>query len=441
MAQLKVALVGRPNVGKSALFNLICKKRYSIVDEAEGITRDRLYAEADFFGKPFTLIDTGGIDPITEGDFQEEILTQAEIAIMEADVIIQVVDVEVGVTSLDEEVARRLLRTKKPLTIAVNKVDHPGREAQVGAFYALGISKVVATSATHGFQIAELLETAFDGITFPEAEERDNNTIRVALIGRPNVGKSTLTNHLLNEKRCVVSPIAGTTRDSIDIEVTHGEQRYTLIDTAGIRRKKAEHEVVDKFAAIRTQKAIERADVCVLILDAREGMTHQEKRIARDIEKQGKGLLLLFNKWDLVQGFRMEHCLKAVREEIPFIQYCPAFMISAKNGRNTEMLFPTIQGVYSQLSHRISTGELNRFIEKAIQKFHPPMLTGKRLRIYYMAQVASHPPHFVFFVNRPDLMVDSYKKYLINQFRSFYHFTGAPLQFSLRGKQEKANSG
>ena len=273
-----------------------------------------------------------------------------------------------------------------------------------------------------------------------EEEETDSDTIRVALIGRANVGKSTLVNHLLQEKRCVVSPIAGTTRDSIDIEVTHDDQRYTLIDTAGIRRKKAEHEVVDKFAAIRTKKAIERADVCVLMLDAREGMTHQEKRIARDIEKQGKGLVLLFNKWDLVEGFRMEHCLKSIREEIPFIQYCPAFMISAQTGRNTEMLFPTIQGVYSQLSHRISTGELNRFIERAMQKFHPPMLTGKRLRIYYMAQVASHPPHFVYFVNRPDLMIDSYKKYLSNQFRAFYHFTGAPLHFSLRGKQQQPKS-
>ena len=437
MSQLKLALVGRPNVGKSALFNLICKKRYSIVDEAEGITRDRLYAEADFFGKPFTLIDTGGIDPHSKGDFRDEILTQAEIAIMEADVIVMVVDVEVGVTALDVEVARRLLRTGKPIALAVNKVDHPSREAGVGEFYSLGISKVISTSAAHGFQIAELLEAAFDGVTFPEEESQDADTIRVALIGRPNVGKSTLINHLLQEKRCVVSPIAGTTRDSIDIEVEVDSQRFTLIDTAGIRRKKSEHEVVDKFAAIRTKKAIERADVCVLMLDAREGMTHQEKRIARDIEKQGKGCILLFNKWDLVEGFRMEHCLKSIREEIPFIKFCPAFMTSAKTGRNTEMFFPAIQGVFTQLSHRITTGELNRFIEKAMQKFHPPMLTGKRLRIYYMAQVASNPPHFVFFVNHPDLMIDTYKKYLINQFRTFYHFTGAPLHFSLRGKQER----
>ena len=295
----------------------------------------------------------------------------------------------------------------------------------------------MSTSATHGFQVAELLEAAFEGVTFPEEEESDSETIRVALIGRPNVGKSTLINHLLQEKRCVVSPIAGTTRDSIDIEVEVEGQRYTLIDTAGIRRKKSEHEAVDKFAAIRTKRAIERADVCILMLDAREGMTHQEKRIARDIEEQGKGCIILFNKWDLVEGFRMEHCLRSIREEIPFIQYCPAFMTSALTGRNTEMLFPTVQKVFTQLSYRISTGELNRFLEKAVQKYHPPMITGKRLRIYYMAQVASHPPHFVFFVNRPDLMLDSYQKYLANHFRTFYHFTGSPLHFSLRGKQER----
>lgn len=435
--QIKLALVGRPNVGKSALFNRICKKRISIVDEAEGITRDRLYGDADFFGKPFTVIDTGGIDPHGEGDFHEEIIRQAEIAIEEADSLVMVVDGQVGVTALDLEVAKVLLRTKKPLTLAVNKIDSPMQESLVGEFYRLGITDIVPVSATQNNQIAELLEAALDHLEFPENEETEPDGIRLAIIGRPNVGKSTLINTLLNEERCVVSPIAGTTRDSIDAVVEMGDQRFTLIDTAGIRRKQKEREVVDKFAAIRTERAIERADVCLLILDATEGMTAQEKRIASHIEESGKGCILLFNKWDLVKGVRMEHCLRRVREELGFLEHCPAYFISAKNGRNLKEIYPAAIEVFENLSQRIPTGELNRFLERAMQKYHPPMIQGKRLRIYYMAQVAAHPPHFVLFVNRPDLMLDSYKKYLINSFRKAYAFTGVPLIFSLRGKVQR----
>ncbi len=437
MRPVKIALVGRPNVGKSALFNALARRRLSIVHEEEGVTRDRLYAEADFFGKPLTLIDTGGINPHAKGDFTEEIVEQAVCAIQEADALIMVADVTVGVHPLDEEVARRLLRTKKPVVLAANKVDDLNLEPGVGIFYSLGISKVVSTSATHGLHLAELLEAALEGVELPEEGALPQERVRVALIGRPNVGKSTLMNHLLEEKRCVVSPVAGTTRDSIDVEFTFADQPFTLIDTAGVRKKRSEHEVVDKFAALRTERAMRRADVCVLILDAKEGMTQQEKRIARRIEELGKGCVLLFNKWDLVKGFRMEHCLKEIREEVPFVSHCPTIMISALTGRNTEMILPAVQGVYSELSRRIPTGELNRFLEKSMQRVHPPMVTGKRLRIYYMVQVATRPPYFVFFVNYPDLMVDSYKKYLINQFRTFYHFTGTPLKFDLRGKQRE----
>ncbi|MCX6988028.1 MAG: ribosome biogenesis GTPase Der [Chlamydiae bacterium] len=432
---IKLAIVGRPNVGKSALFNRICKKKIAIVDEAEGITRDRLYAEADFFGKPFQIIDTGGINPNTMVPFQEEIRRQAEIAIEKA--IVMVVDAHTGITLLDDVVAKILHRTKKPVVLAVNKVDNHAQMELVYPFYPLGMKSVIGVSAVQGFHIAELLEAAFAQVKWPEKVAEVESGLKVAMIGRPNVGKSTIVNAILEEDRCVVSPIAGTTRDSIDIEIEHEETRMTLIDTAGIRRKKAEHEVVDKFAAIRTQRAIERADVCVLVMDSLFGMTTQEKRIAEDIESQGKGCILVFNKWDLVHGYRMEHCLKSIRIEASFLNYCPVLFISAKENRNLDQLFPLIKEVYAERGYRVTTGQLNKFIEKVLQRYHPPMIQGKRLRIYYMAQVAAHPPRFILFVNFPELMLESYKKYIINQFREEYTFKGVPLIFELRGKKHR----
>jgi GTP-binding protein len=434
---IKLALVGRPNVGKSALFNRICKKRIAIVDEAEGVTRDRLYADADFFGKPFEVIDTGGINPQSEVLFQEEIRRQAEIAIVEADIIVMVVDATVGITALDEFVARLLLRTGKHLVLAANKIDDLAKMELIYPFYSLGISKIVGVSATHNFQIAELLEEAFKDVVLPEEETTPTNSIRIAIVGRPNVGKSTLVNYLLNEERCVVSPIPGTTRDSVDIELSVGEDRFMLIDTAGIRRKGAEHDVVEKFAAVRTERALERADVCILIVDAERGITTQEKRIAHDIEAKGKGCILLFNKWDLVKGFRMEHCRKSFEIDTPFLNHCPILFVSGKTGRNLEGLFKTVKEVDEQQNRRITTGQLNKFVEKAIQKYHPPMLDGKRLRIFYLAQVDVQPPRFVLFVNNPKLMVETYKKYLIHQFRDTYGFLGAPIQFFLKGRSVK----
>jgi GTPase len=435
--RIKLALVGRPNVGKSALFNRICKKRIAIVDEAEGVTRDRLYADAEFFGKPFEVIDTGGINPQSEVLFQEEIRRQAEIAIEEADVIIMVVDATVGITALDEYVARLLLRTGKSLVLAANKVDDLSKMDLIYSFYSLGISRIVGVSATQNFQIAELLEATFQDVQFREEESAENDTIRIAIVGRPNVGKSTIINYLRGEERCVVSPIAGTTRDSIDIEVFDGDHRLTLIDTAGIRRKTAEHDVVEKFAAVRTQRALERADVCVLIVDAVRGMTGQEKRIAFEIEAQGKGCIVLFNKWDLVKGFRMEHCRKSFEIDTPFLNHCPLLFVSGKTGRNLDGLFKTVKEVYEQQNRRITTGQLNKFVEKAVQKYHPPMLESKRLRIYYLAQVDVQPPRFVLFVNHPKLMAETYKKYLIHQFRETYGFLGAPIQFFLKGRIAK----
>lgn len=431
----KVAIVGRPNVGKSALFNRICKKKISIVDEAEGITRDRLYADAELFGFPFLVIDTGGINARSTALFNEEVKRQAEIAIEEADALILVVDAHVGITDLDQEIARILLRTQKPLCLAVNKVDNLSQEHLLYSFQPLGIARKVAVSAAQNWHIAELLEATLQD--FPRnIQDNDRHPgIHIAIVGRPNVGKSSLINYFLNEERCIVSPIPGTTRDSIDVEFTHEGDFYTLIDTAGIRRKHAEHEVVDKFAAIRTERAIERADICLLMLDAQTGMTTQEKKIANMIEEAGKGCVLLFNKWDLVKGFRMEHCLKEIEDEAAFLGHCPKIFMSAKTGRNVDKIFGAVKEVYAASQQRIPTHQLNKFIGAALQKNHPPMVIGKRLRIYYMAQVDVQPPTFVLFVNYPNLMTDSYRKYIYNQFRESYAFTGVPISIHLKGKQ------
>lgn len=434
----KLAIVGRPNVGKSALFNRICKQKIAIVDEAEGITRDRLYAESELFGLHFEVIDTGGINPRSKVPFNEEIKRQAEIAIEEADTIVQVVDSQVGITDLDKEVAQILLQTKKPVCLAVNKIDNLSQMPLMHQFHSLGISNIIPVSAAQGWQIAELLEAAFEKIAKPEeAPEENPEAIKVAIVGRPNVGKSSLVNYLLDDERCIVSPIPGTTRDSIDISFTHDGHLYTLIDTAGIRRKRAEHEVVDKFAAIRTDRAIERADLCILIIDVQEGMTAQDKKIANRIEEAGKGCLIILNKWDLVKGYRMEHCLQGIEEEVSFLKHCPKIFISAKTGRNVEKIFPMVQEVHQNSLKRITTHQLNKFIGDALQRNHPPMLNGKRLRIYYMAQVDVKPPRFVLFVNFPNLMIESYKKYLYNQFREVYGFTGVPINLFLKGKERK----
>lgn len=432
---VKVAVVGRPNVGKSALFNRICQKKIAIVDEAEGVTRDRIYQKAEFFGRPFEAIDTGGIDPRSKAEFNTHIKRQAEIAIEEADSIIFVVDGQVGLTALDEEVAKVLLRTKKPLCMAVNKVDNVDKEEMMYPFMRLGIKNIIPVSATQNWHIAELIEAALTPIPVKEEALPEPDTIRLAIVGRPNVGKSSLINYLLKEERLIVSPIAGTTRDSVDVSFTYEGKKYTLVDTAGIRKKKSEHEAVDKFAAIRTERAIEHADICLMILDAQEGMTAQDKRIAHEIEEQGKGCILIFNKWDLVKGFRMEHCLQGIEQEVPFLLHCPKVFISALTGRNVDKIFPLAEQVKQAFEQRITTGQLNKFIMLSLQKYSPPMIQGKRLRIYYMAQVDTEPPTFVLFVNYPNLMLDTYKKYLMNRFREEYGFTGVPIVFRLKGKK------
>jgi len=439
----KIALVGRPNVGKSALFNRICQKRLSIVDEQEGITRDRLYAKADLFGRPFILIDTGGIDLSGKIPFAEEVKIQAEIAMEEADAIIFVVDGQLGPSPLDEELAKKFRRSTKPVFVAVNKMDGGDDTAKVSAFYGLGIPQMFGVSAVQGYQVAELLEAAMKAIPVVEEEESTAapHAIRVAIVGRANVGKSTLLNQLLHDNRSIVSPVAGTTRDAIDVLHTEDGQDYLLIDTAGIRRKKSEKEVVEKFAAIRTEEAIERADVCLLILDSFEGFTTQEMRIANEIEKLGKSCILLFNKWDQIKNLQMEHALRSVKEAAPFLAHCPTLFISALKQRNLGKIFSLVKEVYDQRFLRLTTGTLNKFIESCLQKYHPPLITGKRLRIYYLTQVECDPPRFILFVNKPDLLTDTYKKFLINQLRDAFPFTGCPLIFELRGKSPAVKSG
>lgn len=432
----KIAIVGRPNVGKSALFNRSIKKRLAIVDEAEGITRDRIYSNGEHFGRDFQIIDTGGIDFWSDSDFAEAIKRQAEVAIEEADSIIMVVDGQVGLTDLDSAVAQTLLETNKPVILAVNKVDDLCQEHFVHQFYGLGIPQVVGVSAAHNFQIVEMLDMALESLPI-EVESEEESGTKIAIIGRANVGKSTLVNTLLDEDRCIVSPIAGTTRDSIDIPFLLNEKPYVLVDTAGIRRKHKEREVVEKFATIRTERALERADVCLLMLDAQKGMTHQDKRIIGMIEEAGKGCILLFNKWDLVKGFRMEHCLKSLRDEVSFLNYCPALCISAMTGRNLDKIFALVEEVQQERSKRVSTPDLNKLLEAAMNRTHPPMVRGKRLRVYYATQTETNPPKIVLFVNYPDLMTDPYKRYLYNQIRGAFGYRGTPLQIHLKGKKKE----
>lgn len=438
MRKIKIAVVGRPNVGKSSLFNRLVGRRISIVDEKEGVTRDRIYFDFEFFGKQVQLIDTGGIDETSFDPFQKHIHHQAKQAIAEADGIILVVDGTCGPIRLDEKVARDLLKYGKPIVLAVNKIDTHTHDYLIHEFYGLGIEDIVGVSALHGNKIAELVDLLLDKIQLEEPEEETVSTeLKVAVIGRPNTGKSTFLNHLLQEERLVASPIAGTTRDSIDVDFEINGRKITLVDTAGIRRKHKETEAVEKFAAIRTQRAIEHADICILMLDSEQGLTAQEKGIISKIESLGKGLVLLFNKWDLINGYRMEHCEQALRMFAPFTQYCPVIFGSAKTGRNLNQVFDAVFEVEEMMKLRISTGQLNKFIEKTMQKVHPPMIQGKRLRIYYMTQVSNNPPKFVLFVNHPERMTLAYKRYLINEFRETYKFTGVPLFFSLKAKLEQ----
>lgn len=434
---LKLAIVGRPNVGKSALFNYICKKKIAIVDEQEGTTRDRLIGEAKIENFPFLVIDTGGIDPNSKDPLVKQIIGSTYKGVEEADAIVMVVDGKMEPNALDFEIAQFLLKTKKPVTLAVNKIDITHDEILVHNFYNLGIKNIIPISALYGYYIETLIETAWQGFTFSNEEKKEGASCKIAILGRPNVGKSTLINALLGEKRVIESPIAGTTIDAIDIPCCIDGKDYLFIDTAGVRRKKKEKELVEKFATLRREKAQSRADICLLVCNAVEGMTQEEKKIAKEIAEAGKGCILLLNKWDLVKGFRMEHCEKALREELPFIADLPIHFISAKEERNLDKVLDSIEKVKEALDQQIPTAALNKFIKNALLRNSPPVIENKRLKIYYLTQIGTSPPQFLLFVNHPTYLSLTYKKYLMNQMRQEFSLTGVPINFILRGKIQK----
>ncbi|MCH9632676.1 MAG: GTPase Der [Chlamydiae bacterium] len=433
----KIALIGRPNVGKSALFNRLLKKRIAIVDEMEGVTRDRIYGEGEFELQPYILIDTAGIETTDHSELNVDILNQSKLAIDEADFCVFVVDAQIGITRMDQEIAKILRQKKKPVCLAVNKIDIDQHAELTYEFYPLGFDRILGISAEHGRNIYELLETIFENM--PEITQEDlgaKEAETISIVGRTNVGKSTLMNYLSKQPRCVVSPIAGTTRDAIEVEIEYGDKSYSFIDTAGIRRKNKEKIVVEKFAHIRTFGAIEKSEICLFLIDAQEGLTAQEKKFLSEIYKNGKSCIVVVNKWDLAEGFRMEHAHQALIKDSPFLSIYPVVFISALTGRNVEKLFPLIEQVTESRNRSVETSTLNKFILEAIQKSPPPMISGKRLRVYYMTQIRSGPPSFLFFVNVSTLLTPTYKRYLMNRMREAFDFTATPVQFYLRSKNK-----
>lgn len=436
-----VAIVGRPNVGKSTLFNRIVGERISIVEDTPGVTRDRIYADAEWTGKAFTLIDTGGIEPESRDIILSQMRAQAQLAIDSADVIIFIVDVRDGLNAADSDVAQMLLRSKKPVVLAVNKVDSPGEPPmEFYEFYNLGQFDPVAISASAGLGIGDLLDEVvkyFAGIEEPQEEE---DVIHVAVIGKPNVGKSSLINHVLGENRVIVSNIPGTTRDAIDSHFTRDGQKYTFIDTAGMRKRgKIEDESIEKYSVIRSLMAVERADVCLLLIDATEGVTEQDTKIAGFAHEKGKGIIIVVNKWDAVEkdDKTMEEYRKQVMEGLAFITYCPILFISAKTGQRVHKLFEMIQIVSNNCSMRITTGMLNDLVSDATARVQPPTDKGRRLKILYCVQAGIKPPTFIFFVNSKKLFHFSYLRYLENRIREAFGFAGVPIKFIVREREKE----
>jgi len=437
MARPLVAIVGRPNVGKSHLFNRLTGKRLSIVEDTPGVTRDRLYAECDWNGRSFDLVDTGGIEPTADDEILLFMREQAEIAIATADVIVLVTDVHAGVTATDREVARMLLRSGKPVLLTVNKMDNAGDlNPDFYEFYALGLGEPIPVSAVHGHGTGDLLDACVALFPPPVEESEEDDTIQVAIIGKPNVGKSSLVNLILGEKRVIVSEIAGTTRDAVDSPLENEHGRYVFIDTAGLRKKSRVHDRIEKFSVLRAQMAIERADVCLILIDAREGVTEQDTKVAGLAHEAGKASIVLVNKWDLVEKETgtMEKMRKQVLNDLGFMTYAPVLFISALTGRRVERIFELINYVYQQSCMRISTGNLNQILADATMRVQPPTDRGKRLKIYYMTQTGVRPPNFVVFVNSRELFHFSYQRYLENQIRGVFGLEGTPIRMVVRQK-------
>ena len=440
MARPLVAIVGRPNVGKSMLFNRLVGQRLSIVEDTPGVTRDRLYAECEWCGRKFDMVDTGGIEPTTDSEILLFMREQAQIAIDQATVIIFVTDLRTGVTAADQEVANMLLRSKKPVVLAVNKADSTGdTDLGVYEFYSLGLGDPIPTSAVHGHGTGDLLDECLKHFPPAGEEEEDEDLIKVAILGKPNVGKSSLVNHILGEKRVIVSDVAGTTRDAVDTVYENELGRYMFIDTAGIRRKSKVDERVEKFSVMRAQLAIERADVCLILIDARDGVTDQDTKIAGLAHEAGKASIIVVNKWDLVEKETgtMEKMRKDIMRDLSFMSYAPVLFISALTGQRTNRIFELVNYVNDQSNMRISTGMLNNVLADAQARVQPPTDKGRRLKIYYMTQTGVRPPNFVIFCNSRELFHFSYQRYLENQIRSVFGLEGTPVRIVIRQKGDK----
>ncbi len=438
MSKPIIAIVGRPNVGKSMLFNKIIGRRLSIVEDTPGVTRDRIYGESDWRGRKFTLIDTGGIEPRTDNQILAFMRSQAQIAIDNATVIVFLCDIKTGMTASDQEVASMLQRCGKPVVLAVNKVDQ-GQSPDIYEFYNLGLGDPIAVSAVHGHGTGDLLDACVENFPPEEQEEEEDDTIKVAVIGKPNAGKSSLVNKILGEERVIVSDVAGTTRDAIDTRFTNEKGSFVFIDTAGMRKRSKVEEDIEKYSVLRATMAIDRADVCLILIDATEGVTEQDTKVAGMAHEAGKASIIVVNKWDLVDkdDKTMARMTEDIRRDLAYMTYAPILFISAKTGQRVEKLFDLIDYVSNQAAFRVTTGMLNTVLADAQTRVQPPTDKGRRLKIYYMTQVGVKPPHFVVFCNDRRLFHFSYQRYLENCIRSTFGLEGTPIILSIREKGDK----
>lgn len=442
MSKPVVAVVGRPNVGKSTLFNKLIGTRLSIVDDTPGVTRDRIYGDCEWLGHNMLLVDTGGIEPYSDDIILQQMRRQAEIAIDTADVIILVTDIRTGVVSTDEEVAVMLQKSGKPIVLCVNKCDSIGQpKPEFYEFYNLGLGDPIAVSASHGHGTGDLLDEVIKYLPKEEEEEDNSEIIKVAIIGKPNVGKSSLVNKIAGEERAIVSDIAGTTRDSTDTYCENKSGKFLLIDTAGLRRKSRVDDAIEKYSVIRARMSVERASVCVIMIDATEGFTEQDSKVAGLAHELGKACIIAVNKWDAVEkdGKTMDTFRKTLMDDFSFMSYAPIIFISAKTGQRIDRLFELIKFVDDQNSIRISTGKLNDILATATARVQPPTDKGKRLKIYYMTQASTRPPTFVFFVNKAELFHFSYQRYLDNQIREVFGLEGTPTRLIVRERGENGS--
>ncbi len=441
MAKPLVAIVGRPNVGKSMLFNKLTGRRTSIVEDTPGVTRDRIYGDCEWCGRSFSLVDTGGIEPGTENDMLKFMRRQAQIGIELADCIVMVADVHSGVTAADQDVATMLRKSGKPVALAVNKCDAVGPvNPDVYEFYGLGIGDLFEVSAIHGHGTGDLLDWCLEQFPEQTQEEEESELVKVAIVGKPNVGKSSLLNRILGEERVIVSDVAGTTRDAIDSEFENETGKYCFIDTAGMRRKSKVDDMIERYSNMRTINAIERADVCLILVDANEGVTEQDTKIAGLVHEAGKAAIIVVNKWDAVddkQTNTMRDKEIDVRQGLSYMTYAPVVFISALTGSRVDKLFSVIQEVNRQNTSRITTGALNSVLADATARVQPPSDKGRRLKIYYMTQAGTKPPHFVIFCNDARLFHFSYQRYLENQIRDVFGLKGTPVRITIRQKGDK----